>query len=388
MIMISYKDLFDTVKVTTAERVRANDTKFADPWPTRILSDTRSERVCIVDNVSLLGYGSFSAYATHAEAAVAYAVKGRRRISSTVRYLLRVRSTVTLGEYLASVAPEDLVSLDLSDVDAVTALLRLHLCIPAANWLRYVVGDDVPKQLPEPDAASIFDADPAQAADGYARYIRDSVLQGAGVDERCQAVSKSMDVQDAGCECSLQWCGPMPVIGTAEDCMQVSTGYQARQFCQSAHINRQMSSNDESAQIARSGMVNQSSAGRSSYQYADAYKSRQTAAGDGSTQIAADAESRQASCGNRAHHLSGGRGSRLFSAGNDARLKATAENCVMMSAGHGGAACGKVGSWIVLTEWINGEPAVVAKRIDGVEIKADTWYTLRGGQLVEAKPRA
>ena len=51
---------------------------------------------------------------------------------------------------------------------------------------------------------------------------------------------------------------------------------------------------------------------------------------------------------------------------------------------------GEVGSWIVLTECkktkdgeINVKNVKVAK-VDGVKIKADTWYTLKNGKFVEA----
>ena len=51
---------------------------------------------------------------------------------------------------------------------------------------------------------------------------------------------------------------------------------------------------------------------------------------------------------------------------------------------------GEVGSWIVLTECkkikdgeINVKNVKVAK-VDGVKIKADTWYTLKSGKFVEA----
>ena len=61
----------------------------------------------------------------------------------------------------------------------------------------------------------------------------------------------------------------------------------------------------------------------------------------------------------------------------------------MMSAGNEGQARGKIGSWIVLTEWKargNGRiPTVVAKRIDGIEVKEDTWYALKNGEFVEVK---
>lgn len=61
----------------------------------------------------------------------------------------------------------------------------------------------------------------------------------------------------------------------------------------------------------------------------------------------------------------------------------------MMSAGNDGRARGKIGSWIVLTEWeVCGNervPTVVAKRIDGIEVKEDTWYTLKNGEFVEVE---
>lgn len=61
----------------------------------------------------------------------------------------------------------------------------------------------------------------------------------------------------------------------------------------------------------------------------------------------------------------------------------------MMSAGNAGQAKGKIGSWIVLTEWKSRGneiiPTVVAKRIDGIEVREDTWYTLKNGVFVEVK---
>ena len=59
----------------------------------------------------------------------------------------------------------------------------------------------------------------------------------------------------------------------------------------------------------------------------------------------------------------------------------------MMSAGNAGQAKGKIGSWIVLTEWKSRGiiPTVVAKRIDGIEVREDTWYTLKNGEFVEVE---
>ena len=90
-----------------------------------------------------------------------------------------------------------------------------------------------------------------------------------------------------------------------------------------------------------------------------------------------------ASAGDKACIGSTGYRAQIASAGDWAQIETLGANCVMMCTGQNNRAKGKVGSWIVLTEWVNGEPNVVARRIDGAAIKADTWYVLRDGQLQE-----
>lgn len=101
--------------------------------------------------------------------------------------------------------------------------------------------------------------------------------------------------------------------------------------------------------------------------YASGDWSLQAASGDGSCQAASGGASRQ------------------VASGDGSRQETTGKNCVMMSAGHAGKAKGKIGSWIVLTEWKKGAPNVVSKQIDGEEVKEDVWYTLRNGKFVEVE---
>lgn len=90
-----------------------------------------------------------------------------------------------------------------------------------------------------------------------------------------------------------------------------------------------------------------------------------------------------ASAGDWARIVSTRSKAQIASVGYEAQIETLGTNCVMMCAGQNSRAKGKIGSWIVLTEWINGEPNVVAKRIDGALVKADTWYVLRDGQMQE-----
>ena len=93
--------------------------------------------------------------------------------------------------------------------------------------------------------------------------------------------------------------------------------------------------------------------------------------------------------GDSSSQAASGYSSSQAASGDYSSQETTGKNCVMMSAGNEGQAKGKIGSWIVLTEWKSrgneSIPTVVAKRIDGTEVKEDTWYTLKNGEFVEVK---
>ena len=89
--------------------------------------------------------------------------------------------------------------------------------------------------------------------------------------------------------------------------------------------------------------------------------------------------------GDWSSQVASGYGSSQAASGYWSSQETTGKNCVMMSAGYAGKAKGKIGSWIVLTEWEQGVPNVIARRIDGEEVKEDVWYTLKNGKLVEAE---
>ena len=129
--------------------------------------------------------------------------------------------------------------------------------------------------------------------------------------------------------------------------------------------------------------------GNYSSQAASGYFSRQAASGDSSSQAASGYSSRQAASGYSSRQAASGNSSRQAASGDYSSQETTGKNCVMMSAGNEGQAKGKIGSWIVLTEWKSrgneSIPTVVAKRIDGTEVKEDTWYTLKNGEFVEVE---
>jgi hypothetical protein len=101
-------------------------------------------------------------------------------------------------------------------------------------------------------------------------------------------------------------------------------------------------------------------------------KSKKEASGDGS-QLAAS-----------------GYRSQLAASGYGSKLAASGDGSVVMNAGINGQAKAAKGSWITLAEWDNQggnlvPVSVVSKKVDGVKVKANTWYSLEKGKFKEVK---
>lgn len=89
---------------------------------------------------------------------------------------------------------------------------------------------------------------------------------------------------------------------------------------------------------------------------------------------------------------SSGDSAKIGSSGDYAQIDSTGEDSVIMCAGNESKAKAKVGSWITLAEWKwsdekkhNVPVCVKTEYVDGVNIKADTWYQLKNGKFVEVE---
>lgn len=81
---------------------------------------------------------------------------------------------------------------------------------------------------------------------------------------------------------------------------------------------------------------------------------------------------------------------KIGSSGDYAQIDSTGEDSVIMCAGNNSKAKAKIGSWITLAEWKWSDEkkrdvpvCVKTEYVDGVNIKADTWYQLKNGKFVE-----
>ena len=98
------------------------------------------------------------------------------------------------------------------------------------------------------------------------------------------------------------------------------------------------------------------------------------------------------SSGDYAQIGSSGCSARIGSSGDYAQINCTGSDSVICSAGNGSVVKAQIGCWITLAEWkYDGAkqryvPACVkTEYVDGEKIKADTPYTLKNGEFVEAE---
>lgn len=96
------------------------------------------------------------------------------------------------------------------------------------------------------------------------------------------------------------------------------------------------------------------------------------------------------SSGNGAQIGSSGNDAKISSSGYGAKIDSTGEDCVIMCAGINSVAKASKGSWVTLSEWSYSEEkqryipiCVKTEFVDGEKIKADTYYSLKGGVFVE-----
>ena len=170
-------------------------------------------------------------------------------------------------------------------------------------------------------------------------------------------------------------------IGSSGDYAQIgSSGYYAK--IGSSGYYAQIGSSGYSAKIGSSG--DSSKIGSSGY-YAQIGSSGDYA------QIGSSGNSAQiGSSGDSAQIGSSGDYAKIGSSGDSAKIDSTGEDSVIMCAGRNSKTKAKIGSWITLAEWKWSNEknryvpvCVKTEYVDGVRIKADTWYKLENGKFVE-----
>jgi hypothetical protein len=168
-------------------------------------------------------------------------------------------------------------------------------------------------------------------------------------------------------------------IGSSGDSAKIGSSGDYAKICSSGYY-AQIGSSGDSAKIGSSG---------DSAKIGSSGNSAQIGSSGNSAQIGSSGDSAQiGSSGNYAQIGSSGNYAQIGSSGDYAKICSSGYYAVIMCTGVKSKAKAKKGSWITLSEWgIDGERyvpvCVKTEQVDGVEIKEDTWYELKGGVFVE-----
>jgi hypothetical protein len=114
--------------------------------------------------------------------------------------------------------------------------------------------------------------------------------------------------------------------------------------------------------------------------------SKLAASGFGSQLAASGFGSQLAASGDCSKLAASGDCSKLAASGNNSKLAINGKNSVGAAIGYGNQIKGVTGSWITLAEYTRDGFCVCVKsaQIDGKTLKADTWYVLKNGEIVQA----
>ena len=179
-------------------------------------------------------------------------------------------------------------------------------------------------------------------------------------------------------------------IGSSGNNAQIgSSGYGAK--IGSSGDEAQIGSSGYGAKIGSSGHDAQIGSSGNNAQIGSSGNDAQIGSSGNNAQIGSSGNDAQiGSSGNNAQIGSSSDGAKISSSGYGAKIDSTGEDCVIMCAGINSVAKASKGSWVTLSEWSYSEEkqryipiCVKTEFVDGEKIKADTYYSLKGGVFVE-----
>ena len=179
-------------------------------------------------------------------------------------------------------------------------------------------------------------------------------------------------------------------IGLSGNNAQIGSSGNNAQIGSSGN-NAQIGSSGNNAKIGSSGNnAKIGSSGNNAKIGSSGYGAKIGSSGDGAKIGSSGYGAQIGSSGNNAQIGSSGNNAKIGSSGYGAKIDSTGEDCVIMCAGINSVAKASKGSWVTLSEWSYSEEkqryipiCVKTEFVDGEKIKADTYYSLKGGVFVE-----
>ncbi len=172
-----------------------------------------------------------------------------------------------------------------------------------------------------------------------------------------------------------------------------ATGYRSANSA-TGYRSANSATGDRSANSATGDRSANSATGDWSANSATGDRSANSATGYGSANSATGDRSANSATGYRSANSATGYGSANVTTGEDSTNAGMGEANISIGWGKNNKCKGKIGSYLVLSEWgeWNGKqyPLIGAKmvQVDGEQVKEDTFYILKDGELVEASGKS
>ena len=153
--------------------------------------------------------------------------------------------------------------------------------------------------------------------------------------------------------------------------------------CESATENH--ASGDLGNAAASGWRGNAAASGRSGNAAASGDSGNAAASGRSGNAAASGDSGNAAASGWRGNAAASGERGTAVATGEQGSSSANGEQCLAVAWGKDSRAKGKLGTWLVVTEYDSGM-ILNAKlvQVDGLTVKEETWYTLKNGEMVEA----
>ena len=239
------------------------------------------------------------------------------------------------------------------------------------------------KEMPKPEDVDVSNgAQIGSSGDG-------AKIGSSGDGAKIGSSGRYAQIGSSGYGAQIGSSGDGAKIGSSGDDAKIgSSGYGAK--IGSSGNGAQIGSSGDGAQIGSSGYGAQiGSSGRYAQIGSSGDGAQIGSSGDGAKIGSSGDDAQIGSSGNGAKIGSSGRYAKIGSSGDDAKITVENANNVVACVGKRGRIKAPVGTWCTLAEYgeWNGEgcPCICVKsfEIDGETYKADTWYTLKDGEIVE-----
>ena len=266
--------------------------------------------------------------------------------------------------------------------------LKIGVKLGLSGFIKACVDFVLEKTIAETPRGNVDSGDCAQigSSGNYARIGSSgdcAQIGSSGNSARIGSSGNYAQIGSSGDSARIGSSGNYARIGSSGDCAQIGSSGNSARIGSSGNYAR-IGSSGYCAQIGSSGYCAQIG---SSGNYARIGSSGNYARIGSSGNYA-----RIGSSGNYARIDSSGDCAQIGSSGNYAQINCTGSDSVICCAGHGSVVKAPIGCWITLAEWkYDGAKqrcvpvCVKTEYVDGEKIKADTPYTLKNGEFVEAE---